>query len=102
MLAEVADKEPTMFLVWSIAAFFSAFCFFLCRWRRWAIVFAQPLASFLIYATVSWLRDQYEGPAIVSELGRGYVTQAWIAGFIPVLFIAVGCLRRRVRHDNAA
>lgn len=101
MIAEVGDKEPTLFVVWSIATFLSTVCFFLCRWRRWALVLALPLAAYFVYATVSWVRDPHEGPAIVHELGRAYVTQAYIAGFIPLLFIAMGCLRRRARHDVA-
>ena len=101
MLAEAADKEPTLVLVWSIAAFVSAACFLLCRWRRWALVLALCLAGLLIYATFSWLRDPNESSAIVSELGWSYVTQAWIAGFIPLLFIAAGCSLKRTRHAAA-
>jgi hypothetical protein len=99
ILAEVADKEPALLVAWGIAAFFSAVCFLLGRWRRWAWVLALPLATGFVCATVSWLRDPNEGPAILDELGRGYVTQAWVAGFVPLLFVAARCFRRSGRHD---
>jgi hypothetical protein len=101
LLAEVADKEPGLLLIWSIAGFFSISCFLLCRWRRWALVVALPLAAWFVYVTVSWLRDPNEGPAIVRELGRGYVTQAWIAGFVPLLFVVAGYFSHTRSHDAA-
>ena len=95
MLAEVGDKEPTLLTVWSISVVVSVVCFLLCRWRRWLLVFALPLAICLIFGTVSWLRDPHEGSAIVRELGSAYVTHAWIAAFVPLSFVAVGCLQPR-------
>ena len=101
MLAEVADKEPGLLLVWSIAAGVSIACFALSRWRRWALVLTVPVAACCVYATFQWLHDPHEGPAIVRELGRGYVTQAWIAGFAPFLLTTAGSLRPRRCHDPA-
>ena len=95
VFAEVGDKEPTLLSIWSIAIVVSVVCFLLCRWRVWLLVVALPLAISLIYSTISWLRDSHEGPAIVRELGPVYVVHAWIAAFIPLLFMAVGLFTRR-------
>jgi hypothetical protein len=101
MLAEVADKEPTILAVWSLAGLFCILAFAFSWVRRWGVFVAVLVAALSGFVTYSWLRDPHEGPAILRELGRGYVTQAYVAGFLPCLFVLFGFLLRRQRHDAA-
>lgn len=102
MLAEVADKEPTLAWLWTIAAILSIASFALCRWRRWAAVIAIPAAALWLWLLVPEIHDRFVGPAILRELGRGYVIQTYFAAFMPVLFIVFGLLRKRREPSNHA
>jgi hypothetical protein len=95
ILAEVSDKVPTIGGIWLFAAVISLVCLFASAWRRRAVLVALPLIALWAFIITSEVRDPYVGPAIVSELGRGYVTQAYIAAIVPVAFLAIGLLRRR-------
>jgi hypothetical protein len=64
-------------------------------WRRSAALVALPVIASWAFTITSEVRDAYVGPAIVSELGRGYVVQTYIAAGVPVVFLAIGLLRRR-------
>ena len=97
MLAEVSDKEPTIAAIWCVAGFFCTAGLLLCRWRRVAGLIVLPLAAGWGWALSSELWDPYVGPAMLSELGRGYVFQAFIAILIPFAAVAFGFWRRR--HD---
>jgi hypothetical protein len=99
MLAEVSDKVPTIAGIWLFAAVISLLCLFASAWRRRAALVALPLIALWAFIITSEVRDPYVGPAIVAELGRGYVTQAYIAAIAPVIFVVIGLLRRRT---NAA
>jgi len=90
ILAEVADKEPTITAIWTVAAFLCIGGFVLCRWRRVAGLIALPLAALWAWAMFSEIHDPYVGPAILRELGRGYVTQAYVAALIPFVIAASG------------
>ena len=98
MLAEVVDKEPTLLIIWFVALVLSAGSFALGRWRRWAALIALgPVVAWAI-ALLSELRDPWVGPAILDELGRGYVVQSYVASFTPVVFIVLGVLPWRRNH----
>ena len=97
IFAEVADKEPTITAIWCIAMLLCVGGFLLCRWRRVAGVIVLPLAALLAWALFSEIHDPYVGPAIVGELGRGYVAQAYVAALIPFVVVAIGFWRRK--HD---
>jgi hypothetical protein len=100
MLAEVADKEPTLAWLWTVAAILSIASFALCRWRRSAAVIAIPAAVLWLWLLLPEIHDRFVGPAILQELGRGYVIQTYLAAFVPVLFIVFGLLRRRREPSN--
>lgn len=102
ILAEVVDKEPTLTWLWTIAAILSAASFALCRWRRWTAVIAIPAAAFWIWLLLPEIRDRFVGPAILQELGRGYVIQTYLAAFVPLFFIVFGLLRKRREPSNQA
>ena len=99
-LAEVADKEPTLTWLWTVAAILSIASFALCRWRRWAAIIAVPAAALWVYLLLPEIHDRFVGPAIQQELGRGYVIQTYLAAFVPVLFIIFGLLRKRREPSN--
>jgi len=100
ILAEVADKEPTLAWLWTVAAVLSVASFALCRWRRWTAIIAIPAAVFWICLLLPEIRDRFVDPAILQELGRGYVTQTYLAAFVPMLFIVFGLLRKRREPSN--
>jgi hypothetical protein len=85
ILAEVADKEPTLPHIWCLAVIFSVSGLFLCRWRAASALLALLPAAIWAIALISELRDPFVGPAMIRELGRGYVAQADLAALIPLL-----------------
>ena len=99
ILAEVSDKVPTVGSIWIVAAVISAACLFASAWRRLTALAALPIIALWAVIITSEIRDPYVGPAIVSELGRGYVTQAYIAAVVPLVSVAIGFL---IRRHNAA
>jgi hypothetical protein len=101
ILAEVGDKERTILAIWSISALFCIIGFTLAGWRPVIALLPVTLAALWACAIFSELRDPYVGPAILEELGRGYVFQAYTAALFPFLFIAVSFYRRRSNHRGA-
>ena len=99
-LAEVADKEPTVVWLWTVTAIISAVSFALCRWRRWAAIITIPAAVIWISVLLPEIRDRFVGPAILQELGRGYVVQTYFAAFVPLLFLVLGLTYRRREPSN--
>ena len=63
ILAEVADKEPTITVIWCVAALLCIGGFLLGRWRRFAGVIVLPLAALWAWTLVSELHGPYVGPA---------------------------------------
>jgi hypothetical protein len=95
MLAEVADKEFSVGTLWLIAAVLAAVSFVLCRWRRWAAFVVIPFAAIWLWLLLSEIHDRFVGPAILQELGRGYVVQTYVSAVLPLLFIALGLVWKR-------
>lgn len=94
-LAEVMDKEPSLFELLAVGMAFAAVMFFLCCWRRWSLVFAMPIAILVAIVVTSEVRDPFVGPAIRREAGLGYVIGAYVCGLLPALGCALGCFRAR-------
>src|SRR5262245_28882633 len=93
IFAEVSDKVPTLRNIWVATAVISLACLFATGRKRWAAFATLPVIAFWALIITSEIRDDYVGPAIVSELGRSYVMQAYIAAVTPVLFLAIGFWR---------
>jgi hypothetical protein len=91
MLAEIGDKVPTAGKLWAVAAFLSVAGFVLCRWSRVAAIIVLPFAALWGTAVILELRDPYIGPAILEELGLGYVVQAYVTVFVPFMALVIGC-----------
>jgi len=75
MLAEVADKEFSVATLWLVAAAIAVASFALCRWRRWAAFIVLPVAAIWLWLLLSEIHERFVGPAILQELGHGYVIQ---------------------------
>jgi len=101
ILAEVADKEPTLACLWTVAAILSLASFALCRWRRLATIVATPAAVIWIWMLLPENHDLFVGPAILQELGRGYVIQTYLAAFAPLLFLVLGLVWKRREPSKA-
>jgi hypothetical protein len=100
MLAEVVDKEPTLAWLWTVAAILAIASFVLCRWRRWTALFAGPAVVIWIWLLLPELHDRFVGPAILQELGRGYVIQTYLAAFGPLFFLVLGLSCKRREPSN--
>ncbi len=85
-LAEIADKEPSVLQLWIVAIVLSTAAATFARWRRWAVLVPFALAAVWLAAVFAELRDPHVGPAILQELGRGYVVQSVVAVALPFLF----------------
>jgi hypothetical protein len=94
ILAEVADKEPTITEIWCLAAVCCLVSVVMCRWRRAASLVALSVATLWAWIMISELRDPFVGPAILRELGRGYISQAYFVAILPFVAIGIGLLRK--------
>lgn len=85
ILAEIADKEPTLFKFWSVAIVLSgaSLLFGLCG--RWAVLIPASLGVIWAYAVWSELQDPVVGPAIREELGAPYVIQGYASTLLPLV-----------------
>ncbi len=100
ILAEVADKEPTIAAIWCVAAFLCGVAVLLWRWRRVAGLIPLPFAAAWAWAMLSELHDPYVGPGILQELGQGYVVQAYVATLLPFALVGIGVWRQRDEAES--
>ncbi|MFL6597767.1 MAG: hypothetical protein ACJ8KF_07350 [Chthoniobacterales bacterium] len=94
-LAEVADKEFSVATLWLVAAAIAVASFALCRWRRWAAFIVLPVAAIWLWLLLSEIHERFVGPAILQELGHGYVIQTYVSAVLPLLFITLGLIWKR-------
>jgi hypothetical protein len=83
ILAEVNDKMmsfPTL-VAWNVALIMLALVF--AKKKRWLALLPCSFAFFLALGTFEELCDPFVGPAVIHELGFGYVTLS----FLPLLAI---------------
>ena len=97
ILAEVGDKVTAVGAIWLMSLAVSLVALLASAWRRRAVLVVMPLIGLWAVVVTSEVRDPYVGPAIAVELGRGYVTQAYVAAMTPFLFVGIGLLLRRRR-----
>lgn len=95
LLAEVADKEPTLLTFWGVAVVLSAASLLFGLWRRRIVVIPAAVSIIWAYAVWSELQDRLVGPAILQELGDGYVIQGYATTLLPLAFALFAILRRR-------
>jgi hypothetical protein len=84
--AEVADKVPTAAssLVWLVSIGIVAWL--LGRVWSWLPLVLVPFGAFVALATIVELNDPHVGPAILLELGTGYVVLQYL--FAIAYFVA--------------
>jgi hypothetical protein len=95
-LLEVADKMPSLLLVWAVAGLVGIGGFVLCRrWPRLTlpVIAVAGLTLWLLHAE---LMDPFVGAAIDHEAGHHYRWQVHIAHALIVALPAAGWLSRRV------
>ena len=98
LLAEIADKEPSLTKLWLILAGLGMAGVLLSRFRWWAALLVLPGVAIFALAIVGEVTDPHVGPAIRQELGLSYVLQAIVAIATGVLLplIAAAHAKRRV------
>jgi len=100
VLAEVADKEPTLLKFWIVSIFLSGASLLFGLWRRWTALI--PAAAAAIWACAVWseLNDHFVGPAIRKELGDTYIAQSYVSTLLPFVFIIVVFLRGKPKGSS--
>ena len=98
--AEVADKEPSVTGLWVWAVGFNVAALALEALRPRFGLLVLPVAGLVSWAGYSELSDPYVGPAILQELGSGYVRAsyaAYVAAIVGPLMVTVlsAIVRRR-------
>jgi len=98
-LAEVSDKEPSLFYVWMVGIIASAVCFIGSYHRRWlapilAILPALWFASFLME-----IHSADVGPHLYAEQGIIYYIHAYLSLAIFVAGIIFGLLMNKRRRN---
>jgi hypothetical protein len=97
--AEVADKEPSMAVLWAWALAFNVIALLLALVRRWLGLIVVPFTAFFAWAVHSELSDPFVGPAILEELGPGYVIGSYFSvafGLLgPLVIVLLRTLARR-------
>lgn len=94
ILAEVADKEFTATTVVMASLVAAGIGYGLVRASKWLIPLALGPAAFWAFLVVPELNDHFVGPAIVRELGYGYVALSYLSVILP--FVAIGVAFKRV------
>jgi hypothetical protein len=98
LLAEISDKMmswPTL-LGWNVGLIVLAWA--IAKVARWLVVIPFLLAGVLALSAIDELRDRFVGPAVVHELGYGYVALS----FLPVIFVVVIAVRTRKRSPASS
>src|SRR5438067_13832767 len=100
LLAEVADKEPTLPKLWIVAIVLSGASLLLGFWRRWAALIPAAAAAIWAYTVWSELNDRFVGPAIRQELGDAYIAQSYVTTLLPFLYVVFVFLRETLERSN--
>jgi len=92
-IAEVADKEFTATAVVVASLIAAGFGYGLTRVSKWLTPLAVAPAVVWTLMVVPELNDRFVGPAILRELGYGYVVLNYVSVVFP--FVAVGFALRK-------
>src|SRR5262245_55624356 len=97
LLAEVMDKEPTLAWVWTTFAILGLLGTGLALVNRWLVLLVFPVTFLFAWILLDELHDPFVGPAIVSEAGRWYVIQCYLAILLGLAGPSVVLVVRRRR-----
>jgi hypothetical protein len=101
ILAEVADKEPSLGLMWSWAVVLAVVCFIFSRWRPWGLLIGGALSLIWADMTFSWFREPGVESDIVGLLGQDYVTSRYISALFPIMIFGLALLTKKRRNHVA-
>jgi hypothetical protein len=97
ILAEVADKEFTATTVVVTSLVVSGLGYGLVRASKWLVPLAIIPAALWALLVVPELTDLFVGPAILRELGYGYVALSYLSVVCPFIAIGVAFKRRPIQ-----
>ena len=92
---EVMDKAPSLFDIWSLALGIGVGGFLLCRFRHWFLAAVLPVALLFSVGLLQELHDPSVGKYILTEAGRGYYLQSYLAMLVQILLPCLGLIDRR-------
>jgi hypothetical protein len=97
MLAEIADKMPTVAGMWITFITIAVVMAGLAMWHRWAKIAMVVLAAAIAVAMslMTYSQVELEGTfseAIRDELSRWWIVSAYVTGCVPLIAVLlVGC-----------
>ena len=88
-------KEPTLLAIWGAAIALGLIGYWAARFRRWLVLPVLAVFAFLAWSRLGPLADPVAGPAIIREVGRGYLIQACAALALAVVLAMLGLVPKR-------
>jgi hypothetical protein len=95
-MGEVADKQPTPEIFWVYALVVACLSWGVGMLRWWLPLVVAALAALTSFGILVELNDPTLGPAILKELGPGYVAQAYLYSSAAVMVPLVVTVWRRL------
>jgi hypothetical protein len=88
-------KEPTLLALWGAAVGLGLVGYWATRFRRWLILPALAIIAFVAWSQLGKLADAVAGPALIQQVGRGYLIQACAAVALAVILAVLGLAPKR-------
>ena len=98
VIAEVGDKVPRLPILFLWTATIVLLAWVLIRKKKWLAVVPVGLGVIFAIGATAEARDPFVGPAIIRELGHGYIALAYLAAALPFIAILSFVLRT---NENA-
>ena len=95
--AEVMDKLPTLAYIWGVAIISGVICLVGTYFWRWFLLLAI-LPAVWFYSLYIELHSPDLAPAILSEAGRSYFTQSYLAGACVIVMTITGWIFNTRKH----
>ena len=86
---------PTLPAVWGAAVASGLVGYWATRFRRWLILPALAIIAFVAWSQLGKLADPVAGPALIQQVGRGYLIQACAAVALAVILAVLGLAPKR-------
>ena len=95
--AEVMDKLPTLAYIWGVAIISGVICLVGAYYWKWFLLLAALPATWF-YSLYTELHSPDLAPAILSEAGRGYFIQSYLAGACVIVMGITGWIFNTRKH----
>lgn len=99
-LAEVSDKEPSVFCMWSVGVVAALVCYFGSRHRRWLALVLGGLPALWYGSLFMEIHSADIRTHLYVEQGAAYYVQAYLSFTIFVLGLAAGLVANRRKNDH--